>query len=72
MKTEIAGLTISYATAPELTEKLTKAFGDVKDRLKKIEEERRTLRIQKKQIEKFLGLKKKNNNISPITTSSKE
>jgi hypothetical protein len=72
MKTEIAGLTINYATAPELTEKLTKAFGDVKDRLKKIEEERRTLRIQKKQIEKFLGLKKKNNNISPITTSSKE
>lgn len=69
MKTEIAGLTITYATAPELTDKLTKAFGDVKDRLKKIEEERRTLRIQKKQIEKFLGLKKKSNNSASVHMS---
>lgn len=64
MKTEIAGLTIVYATAPELTEKLTKAFGDVKERLKNIEEERRNLRIQKRQIEKFLGLKKKAKNVA--------
>lgn len=66
MKTEIAGLTITYATAPELTEKLTKAFSDVKEKLKKIEEERRTLRIQKKQIEKFLGLKKKATNVASV------
>lgn len=58
MKTEIAGLKINYSTAPELNEKLNKALEKITARLEKIESRRKSLRVQKAQLEKFLGVKK--------------
>lgn len=59
MKTEIAGLIISYTTVNELNEKMKKALDDVLKTLDKINVQHKNLIKQKKEISKFLGITKK-------------
>jgi len=70
MKTEIAGLTISYSTVTDLNEKMQKAFGDIAKELAKVQAQQKTLLKQKKEIAKFLGIKSKKKDVGGETPSS--
>lgn len=59
MKTEIAGLVISYTTVGDLNEKMQKALEKVTKLLIYMEGRKKTLAKQKKEISKFLGITKK-------------
>lgn len=59
MKTEIAGLTITYSTVGDLNDKMKKALEDVSKTLDKITAQHKRLIKQKKEISKFLGITNK-------------
>lgn len=61
MKTEIAGLTISYTTVVDLNEKMKKALEEVTKELDNMAVQHKKLVKQKREISKFLGLTKKRN-----------
>jgi chaperonin cofactor prefoldin len=55
MKTEIAGLVISYSTVADLNEKMQKALEKVVKTLNHMESRHKTLVKQKKRFRNFLG-----------------
>jgi len=65
MKTEIAGLKISYATVNELHEKMKKALEKVEKSLTHIQVRHKNLVKQKREISKFLGVTKRRKNAEP-------
>jgi hypothetical protein len=59
MKTEMAGLTISYTTVADLNSKMAKALEKVTKELNSMEAQHKILVKQKREISKFLGVGKK-------------
>ena len=59
MKTEIAGLKITYTTVNELHEKMKKALEKVEKTLSHIQVRHKNLTKQKREIAKFLGINKR-------------
>lgn len=70
MKTEIAGLVISYSTVADLNEKMQKALEKVVKTLNHMESRHKTLVKQKKEISKFLGITKKRNKLTTQPVSA--
>ncbi len=67
MKTEIAGLTISYTTVNELNDKMQKALDDVLKTLERNNVQHKNLVKQKREISKFLGIARKKAKSEPQT-----
>ncbi len=56
LKLDIAGLTINYRNAPDLSEKVQTTLQGLKGQRTAIENQAKELRIKERELERFLGV----------------